>query len=282
MKLRCGDRWLNLDEPRVMGVLNLTPDSFSDGGQFLEPRLALERARQMVEEGAAIVDVGAESTRPGAEGVDEDAELKRLMPVLEQLCGELDAIISVDTNKPRVMREAIAAGAHLINDVRGFCSEEAVAAVADSDVATCVMHMRGEPRNMQKDPKYTEVVREIRGFLKERARELEAAGVDSERILLDPGFGFGKTQEHNLTLLRELGAFAASGYPVLVGMSRKSMIGRILDQPVDERVHGSVAAATLAAWLGASVVRAHDVAATLDALKVVAAVRSEADARGVA
>lgn len=278
--LQCGRRRLDLSEPRVMGVLNLTPDSFSDGGRHLDPERALERAHQMVEEGAHIIDVGAESTRPGAEGVDEDAELERLMPVLERLSGNVDAIVSVDTNKPGVMRQAVAAGADMINDVRGFADPESMAIAAETDVAVCIMHMRGEPRNMQKDPRYGEVVREVRGFLKERAQALEEAGVDSGRIAVDPGFGFGKTLAHNLTMLRELGAFSASGYPVLVGMSRKSMIGQVLDRPVEERLHGSVAVATLAGWLGASIVRVHDVRPTVDALRMVAAVHDETSLAG--
>lgn len=263
-----------------MGVLNLTPDSFSDGGRHLDPERALERAHQMVEEGARIIDVGAESTRPGAEGVDEDAELERLMPVLERLCGQVDAIVSVDTNKPEVMRRAVAAGADMINDVRGFSDPESIAMAAESDVGLCIMHMRGEPRNMQKDPSYGEVVREVRSFLKDRALALEEAGVASGRIAMDPGFGFGKTLGHNLTMLRELGAFSASGYPVLVGMSRKSMIGQILDKPVDERLYGSLAVATLAGWLGASIVRVHDVGPTVDALRMVGAVRDESTLAG--
>jgi len=274
MKLRCGTRELDLSRPRVMGVLNLTPDSFSDGGRFVNRDKALAHARAMLDEGAAIIDIGGESTRPGAEPVDESEEMDRVIPVLEHLRGECDAILSVDTCKPAVMRAAVAAGADLINDVRGFSDPEAVAAVAGSEVGVCIMHMRGEPRNMQSNPRYREVVREVRAFLREQAEALESAGVVRERILLDPGFGFGKSLDHNLSLLRELGAFAASGYPVLVGMSRKSMIGQVLDRPVEERLAGSLAVATLSAWLGASVVRAHDVRPTSDALKMVGAVRA--------
>ena len=274
MKLRCGTRELDLSRPRVMGVLNLTPDSFSDGGRFVNLDEALTHARAMMDEGAAIIDIGGESTRPGAEPVGEDEELNRVLPVLERLRGECDAILSVDTCKPAVMRAAAAAGADLINDVRGFRDPDAIAAVAESDVGVCVMHMQGEPRNMQAEPRYREVVREVRAFLRDQAEALESAGVARERILLDPGFGFGKSLDHNLSLLRELGAFAASGYPVLVGMSRKSMIGQVLDRPVEERLAGSLAVATLSAWLGASVVRAHDVGPTRDVLKMVAAVRA--------
>lgn len=276
MKLRCRNRELDLSRPRVMGVLNVTDDSFSDGGRFNAPDRALERALEMVSEGADIIDIGGESTRPGASPVAESEEVDRVVPVLERLRGATDAFISVDTNKPSVMRAAIAAGADIINDVRGFKDPASMDVVADSEAAACVMHMQGEPRNMQANPQYREVVREVRGFLVDQAGALEARGMGADRILIDPGFGFGKTLTHNFTLLRELGAFAASRYPVLVGMSRKSMIGQVIDRPVDQRIHGSVAVATLAAWLGASVVRAHDVAATRDALALVNAVRLSA------
>lgn len=276
MKLNCGRRQLDLSRPRVMGVLNVTPDSFSDGGQYVEPAVALERALAMEAEGAEIIDIGGESTRPGATPVSEDDEIRRVVPILEKLRGETDALLSVDTCKPVVMRAAIEAGADIINDVRGFKDPEAMGVVADSDVAVCVMHMQGEPRNMQADPHYREVVREVRGFLLDQGEALESHGVSRERIMIDPGFGFGKTLHHNMTMLRELGAFAASRYPVLVGMSRKSMLGKVTDRPVEERVHASIAVATLAAWLGASVVRAHDVAATRDAMLMVDAVRASA------
>jgi dihydropteroate synthase len=273
MKLHCGRRELDLTRPRVMGVLNVTPDSFSDGGCFDHPRMAIARARQMIAEGAAIIDVGGESTRPGARAVGAQEEMERVLPVIEALRGEVDAIISVDTSKPEVMRAAVEAGADMINDVRGFRDEASQAAAATLDAGLCVMHMQGEPRTMQEAPQYCEIVREVRAFLCERAEALEERGVDPERIMIDPGFGFGKTLEHNLLLLRELGAFGASGYPVLVGMSRKSMIGQVLDRPVDQRVSGSLAVASLATWLGASVIRAHDVAATVDAVTMVSAVR---------
>ncbi|MDQ2069125.1 dihydropteroate synthase [Natronospira bacteriovora] len=274
MKLQCGRRELDLSRPRVMGVLNLTPDSFSDGGRFQNPRVAIDHARHMLEAGAAIIDIGGESTRPGSRAVNESEELERIIPILEALRADTDAILSVDTCKPAVMQAAIEAGADIINDVRGFRDPETVDVVAGADVGICIMHMQGEPRNMQADPRYREVVREIRGFLRDRAETVEAAGVARERILIDPGFGFGKTLEHNLTMLRELGAFCASDYPVLVGMSRKSMIGQVLDRPVEQRLAGSLAVATLAAWLGAAVVRAHDVAETRDVLKMVEAVRA--------
>lgn len=276
MKLNCGDRQLDVSRPHVMGVLNVTPDSFSDGGRYVDPDVALERALTMEAEGAAIIDIGGESTRPGATPVSEDDEIRRVVPILERLRGETDALLSVDTCKPVVMRAAVEAGVDIINDVRGFKDPEAMDVIASSRVAVCVMHMQGEPRNMQTDPRYREVVREVRGFLLDQAEALESRGVARERIMIDPGFGFGKTLEHNMTMLRELGAFAASRYPVLVGMSRKSMIGKVIDRPVEERVHGSVAVATLAAWLGASIVRAHDVAATRDALMMVEAARANA------
>jgi len=274
MKLDCGRVQLDLSRPRVMGVLNRTPDSFSDGGHFLASQSALDHAREMLQNGADMIDIGGESTRPGAEAVSEQEEIDRVLPLLESLRGETDAVLSVDTSKPAVMRAAINAGADLINDVRGFAEPESIEVLADSQVAACIMHMQGQPRTMQHSPRYREVVREVRGFLTERAERLETAGVNRRRLLIDPGFGFGKTLDHNLTLLRELGAFSASGYPVLVGMSRKSMIGAVLEREVDERLYGSVAVATLAAWLGASVVRVHDVAETRDALKMVAAVRA--------
>jgi len=274
MKLQCGRRELDLSQTRIMGVLNRTPDSFSDGGDFLDCDEALSHAQAMVEAGAEIIDIGGESTRPGSQGVSAQEEIDRVIPVLERLRPACEAILSVDTTKATVMRAAIDAGADLINDVRGFRDPASIQAVADSDVAVCVMHMQGEPRNMQANPHYREVVREVRSFLLQQAEALEAAGVSRRRILLDPGFGFGKTLDHNLTLLRELGAFSASGYPVLAGMSRKSMIGHVIDRPVDERLHGSISVATLASWLGASVVRVHDVAATRDALRMVAAVKA--------
>ncbi|MCP1726988.1 dihydropteroate synthase [Natronospira proteinivora] len=274
MRLQCGHRELDLSQARIMGVLNRTPDSFSDGGDYIDRDKALAHAQAMVEAGADIIDIGGESTRPGSRGVSEQEEIDRVIPVLERLRPETDAILSVDTTKPAVMRAALEAGVDLINDVRGFKDPASIEAVKDSDVAVCVMHMQGEPRNMQANPQYREVVREVRGFLMAQAETLEAAGVSRRRILVDPGFGFGKTLNHNLTLLRELGAFSASGYPVLVGMSRKSMIGHVIDRPVDERLYGSLSVATLAAWLGASVVRVHDVAATRDALKMMAAVKA--------
>ena len=266
--LRCGDKTLDLTRPRVMGILNVTPDSFSDGGRYGTLDAAMERARRMVEEGADIIDVGGESTRPGAAGVDAAEEMRRVVPVIEALRTELPAIVSVDTSKPEVMRAAVAAGAGLINDVRALRAPGALEAVAQTQAAVCLMHMHGEPRTMQQNPHYGDVVQEVAVFLEERARVCVAAGISRDRILIDPGFGFGKTLQHNLTLLRHLPALRPLGFPLLVGLSNKSMFGQLLDAPVEKRVFGSVAAATVAVWLGVAVVRAHDVRATADALHV--------------
>jgi dihydropteroate synthase len=276
--LRCADRDLVLDRPRVMGILNVTPDSFSDGGRFYDrgPELSLiiDTARAMLEAGADILDVGGESTRPGAEPVPEDEECRRVMPVIERL-HELGTIISVDTCKPGVARRAVRAGAHLVNDVTGMRNPEMVAAAAEGSAAICIMHMRGEPRTMQLDPRYDDVVAEIRDYLAERVAVCRAAGICRERMLLDPGFGFGKRLEHNLALLRRLEEVRVDDLPLLAGLSRKSMIGLITGRAVDERLGGSVAAALLAAQRGADILRVHDVAATVDALKVLEAMQAE-------
>lgn len=259
-----------------MGVLNVTPDSFSDGGRFLEHAAALEQAQRMVAEGADIIDIGGESTRPGSMPVDTAEELRRVVPVIETLSGRIDRTISIDTAKPEVMRAAVAAGAGLINDVSALRAPGAPDIVAELGVPVCLMHMKGEPRSMQLNPQYADVVSEVRDFLLERARAAEAAGVKRENILLDPGFGFGKTLEHNLALLRHLEKFTACGYPVLVGMSRKSMVGALLDTPVDDRVFGSITLAAIAAMKGAAVIRVHDVKPTRDALKICGAVMAAA------
>lgn len=256
-----------------MGVVNVTPDSFSDGGRFLDARKAIEQGRRLVEEGAAILDIGGESTRPGAEPVSADEELRRVIPVIEGLAGGA-AILSIDTSKPEVMRAAAAAGAGLINDVYALRLPGALEVAAESGCAVCVMHMQGEPRTMQKEPRYGDVVNEVKAFLVERAQSCRAAGIPAERIAIDPGFGFGKTLEHNAALLRGLDALTATGWPMLVGLSRKSMLGRILgasgaQRPASERVYGSLALAVMAVLKGARIVRAHDVAATVDALKTV-------------
>ncbi|AHE99025.1 dihydropteroate synthase [Thioalkalivibrio paradoxus] len=269
LTLDCSGRRLRLDRPRIMGVLNVTPDSFSDGGRFLEPEAAVAHARAMVEAGADIIDVGGESTRPGSEPVPFEEELRRVIPVLTALRAALPVPLSIDTSKPEVMRAAVAAGAGLINDVNGLRAPGALAAAADSAAAICVMHMRGTPRSMQREPRYDDVLREVCGFLAERASALRGLGVPADRIVLDPGFGFGKTLEHNVALFRGLAELVSLGYPVLVGVSRKSMLGAILgDRPVEGRVTASAVAAALAAGYGARIVRVHDVAATADALAV--------------
>jgi dihydropteroate synthase len=250
-----------------MGIVNVTPNSFSDGGRFFDTSRAVEHALSMRADGADIVDIGGESTRPGAEPVSVDEELDRVMPVLAPLVRE-GVCVSVDTLKPEVMRAAIAAGAAIVNDVNAFRAPGAAEAVAGSGAGICVMHMQGTPATMQVAPHYDDVVGEVAAFLLERAAALEAAGVARERIVLDPGFGFGKTLEHNRTLFRALPRLAALGYPLLVGVSRKRMIGDLTGRGVDERAAGSVAAALLAAQNGASVVRVHDVRETVDALKV--------------
>jgi dihydropteroate synthase len=273
MLLDCAGKSLDLSQPQVMGVLNVTPDSFSDGGDFFSTALALERAWRMVEEGAAIIDVGGESTRPGAQPVPLDEELRRVLPVIEALHDSLPVPVSIDTRKPQVMRAAVAAGAGLINDVNALRAEGAVAVASELAVPVCLMHMQGEPESMQAAPRYTDVVDEVIGFLLDRAQACIAAGVAREKILLDPGFGFGKTAEHNLRLLRHLDRLTGQGYPVLVGLSRKSLIGQILDLPVDKRLYASVALAVLAVWQGAAIVRCHDVRETREAIRMCRAVR---------
>ncbi len=271
MRLVCRGSVLDLERPVVMGVLNVTPDSFSDGGRYLDPDSALVHAERMVEEGAAIIDVGGESTRPGAAAVTAEEEIRRVVPVIERIAGHLPVTVSVDASKPEVMRAAMAAGAGMINDVRALRSPGALEAAASSGAAVCLMHMQGEPDSMQADPRYTDVVAEVRGHLRARADACRDAGMPRERICLDPGIGFGKRPEHNLALLRELRELATLGYPLLVGVSRKSLIGIITGRPAGERVAGSIVMAALCAERGARILRAHDVAATVDALKVVEA-----------
>ena len=273
MKLTCGDTVLDLAEPCVMGVLNVTPDSFSDGGRYADLAAAVARGVAMVEEGAAIIDVGGESTRPGAAAVSVQEELARVIPVIEQLAARVAVPISVDTSKPAVMSAAIAAGATLVNDVRALREPGALDAVARTGAAVCLMHMQGEPRTMQASPAYEDVVAEVRRFLDGRVEASVAAGIARERICVDPGIGFGKLPEHNLALLAGLGRLADPAIPVLVGVSRKSLIGIITGRPAAERLAGSVAFAALAASRGAAIIRAHDVAATVDAVKVASALR---------
>ncbi|WJW76466.1 dihydropteroate synthase [Thiohalobacter sp. IOR34] len=274
MPLDCNGRPLWLDRPQVMGVLNVTPDSFSDGGRFSGRDAALAHARAMAEAGAAVIDVGGESTRPGAAPVSEQEELDRVLPVIEALAAEIELPLSIDTSKPGVMRAAVAAGAGLINDVRALREPGALQAAAELGVPLCLMHMQGEPRSMQQAPSYGDVLAEVQAFLLERAAACQAAGVPREHILLDPGFGFGKTVEHNLSLLKHLDRLAAAGYPLLVGLSRKSLIGAVLGLPVADRLHPSVALAVIAAWQGARLIRVHDVAATVQALGMCAAVQA--------
>jgi dihydropteroate synthase len=264
-----------------MGILNLTPDSFSDGGRFhVDGRLDIGRveaaAIAMVAAGATLLDLGGESTRPGAAPVPEQEELDRVLPVLQRLRG-IDAVLSVDTRKAVVARQSLASGAQLVNDVTGFSEPDMRAAVANSNAALCIMHMRGEPRSMQVAPEYEDVTGEIRTFLADRVDACVAAGVGRDRILVDPGFGFGKTIAHNLQLLRDLSQFTSLGCPILVGVSRKRMIGDLTGRAADARMPGSIAAALLAVQRGARVIRAHDVAATVDALKVLSAVEEEFD-----
>jgi dihydropteroate synthase len=271
--LRCGDKTLDLARPVVMGVLNVTPDSFSDGGRFLPVDAAVAHGLRLVEEGAGIIDIGGESTRPGAAPVSVEEELRRVVPVVERLSRATQAVISVDTSKPEVIREAAAAGAGLINDVRALTEPGALQAAAASGSAICLMHMQGDPRTMQRAPSYVDVVKEVKAFLAEHVQRCRAAGVSADRIVVDPGFGFGKTLEHNLELLRRLRDLQSES-PVLVGLSRKSMVGTLTGRSAAERVHGSIALAVIAAINGARIFRAHDVAATVDALKIVDAVGS--------
>ncbi len=275
--LRCGGRSLDWAGPLVMGVVNVTPDSFSDGGRYLQTEQALERALAVAAQGAAAIDLGGESTRPGAEPVSVQEELRRVIPLVQRLRPLTSIVISVDTSKPEVMRAAVSAGADLINDVYALRVPGAIEAVAKSDCAICLMHMQGEPRTMQRAPHYADVVSEVRAFLAERVEACRAAGIASERIVLDPGFGFGKTLEHNLTLLRRLSEVRVAGLPILAGLSRKFMIGTLTGKSAEDRVHGSVAAGLIAAQRGANILRVHDVAATVDALKVLQAVAGRSD-----
>lgn len=273
MFLCCGKFQLPLDRPLIMGVVNVTPDSFSDGGKYIELKHALTHARALIAEGADLLDIGGESTRPGAEPVSLEEERRRVLPVIEALA-DAAIPISVDTQKPALMREAVAAGASMVNDVCGFRAPGAFEAVAASQAAICIMHMQGGPRTMQHDPHYADVIQDVRGYLTERVRAAEAAGIARDRIVVDPGFGFGKTQAHNLALLRQLGKFKNLGGVLLAGLSRKSLLGKITGREPADRVFASVAAAIIAVQNGAQMVRVHDVAATRDALAVLRAVES--------
>ncbi len=271
MEMNFAGRTLDMSGCHVMGILNVTPDSFSDGGRFNQVDAALARAREMADDGAVFIDVGGESTRPGATPVSLEEELARVCPVVEAIARELDVIVSVDTSSPQVMAEVAKLGAGMINDVRALQREGAPEAAARADVPVCVMHIQGEPDTMQDDPRYRNVRREVSSFLTERVRVIEKAGVRPDNIILDPGFGFGKSPRHNLQLLASLEQLQLLGHPVLVGLSRKSMLGHITGREVGERLPASLAAATISAMKGASVIRVHDVRETVDAIKVVMA-----------
>ena len=273
LNIDCAGRLLDLSRPRIMGVLNVTPDSFSDGGDFIAPEKAVARAVQMVEEGAAIIDVGGESTRPGAPPVSPEDELQRVIPVVEALYATVSVPISIDTRKPEVMQAAVAAGAGLINDVNALQQPGALEMAASLEVPVCLMHMQGNPDTMQDMPAYNDVVDEVTAFLAARAEVCMQYGISREHILLDPGFGFGKTTTHNLLLLQQLQRLVEIGFPVLVGLSRKSLIGKVLELPVDNRLYPGVALAVLAVWKGAALVRCHDVRATREAIEMCQAVR---------
>jgi dihydropteroate synthase len=268
--LRLGD--LSLECPAVMGILNVTPDSFSDGGRFTAPSVALERAERMVEQGAAIIDIGGESTRPGASDVGEREEIERVVPVIEAIRDNLDIPVAIDTSKPGVMRAAVGAGAALVNDVRALRVAGALEAAAELQKPVCLMHMQGQPRTMQQAPRYDDVVAEVTQFLRERMAECVKAGLGQDLLVLDPGFGFGKTPANNIELLANLRQLLGIGRPLLIGVSRKSTLGAITGREVDQRLPAGLAAAVMAVERGASIVRAHDVAETVDALRIAAAV----------
>jgi dihydropteroate synthase len=274
MQLLCGAFKLDLSCPKVMGIVNVTPDSFSDGGRYVSFSNAIDHARQLIEDGADMLDIGGESTRPGAAEVGEQEELDRVLPVIEGLRG-IAVPISIDTWKPAVMRAAIKAGATMVNDVNALQAEGAIQAVATSDAAVCLMHKQGTPQSMQQHPSYDDVVLEVADFMRQRIAAVTAAGVGRDRIVIDPGFGFGKSLAHNLALLCELEAFTKLGLPVLAGLSRKSMLGAITGREVGERLAASVAAAMLAVQRGAAIVRVHDVRETVDALKILNAVNGD-------
>jgi len=278
--LNCAGRMLDLNRVQVMGILNVTPDSFSDGGRLysaneLSLDMALQQAGKMVAAGATIIDVGGESTRPGAEPVSVQEELDRVIPVVEKIVAELDVVISIDTSSAEVITAGAAAGAGLINDVRALQREGALEAAARTDLPICLMHMQGEPKTMQQQPGYDDVVEDISEFLRQRIAACEAAGISSERLILDPGFGFGKTLEHNLTLLNRLEDMHRYGLPLLVGTSRKSMIGNVLNREPEQRLAGSLATVALAVYKGAHILRVHDVAETVDVVRMTEAVKQE-------
>jgi dihydropteroate synthase len=273
-RLPCGNRVLDLSHTHVMGILNVTPDSFSDGGRFGQVDAALRHAQAMVAAGATLIDVGGESTRPGARAVSPLEELERVAPIVERIHRELDVIISVDTSTPAVMRETARLGAGLINDVRSLRRDGALDAAAATGLPVCLMHMLGEPGTMQNDPHYDNLIGDVTEFLAERIAQCAAVGIAPERLILDPGFGFAKTLQHNLSLFKHMESLHALGRPLLVGVSRKSMIGLALNRPVGERLHGGLALAALAVVKGARILRVHDVAETVDVVRMIAAVES--------
>ncbi len=269
MLFRCGKHTLDLTRPRVMGILNVTPDSFSDGGRYAATESAITHGLRLVEEGADILDIGGESTRPGATPVLLEEELRRVLPVIEGLAARVRVPLAIDTCKPQVMRAAVGAGASMINDINALQAPGALEAAAETDAGVCLMHMQGTPQTMQADPHYDDVVREVRDFLCARRDAALAAGIAAGRIVLDPGFGFGKRTVHNLALLRALPELCALGAPLLVGLSRKSVLGQVTGNDVDARLYASLAAAVVSVMKGAAIVRVHDVRATVDALKVI-------------
>lgn len=273
-RLVCGKYALALDRPLVMGIVNVTPDSFSDGGKFLDKRAAIMHARRMVEDGADILDIGGESTRPGAKPASLSEELDRVLPIIEALASE-GVPLSIDTQKPEVMGAALAAGASMVNDVNALQAPGALQVVASSNAGICLMHKQGDPETMQQQPQYHDVLSDVREFLADRANAVMATGVKAERIVIDPGFGFGKTVAHNLMLLRNLYHFLELGFPVMAGLSRKSTLGAITGRDVDDRMAASIAAALIAAQKGAKILRVHDVKETVDALKILDAVGGE-------
>ena len=267
--MQFGKHFVDLSQSHVMGILNVTPDSFSDGGKHANVTQAVEHAHRMLDDGATFIDIGGESTRPGAPDVSLQEELDRTIPVIEAVAKNSDVVISIDTSKAEVMREAVNAGAGLINDVRALQEPGALEAAATAAVPVCLMHMKGQPRTMQNNPEYSDVIEEVSQFLIARTKVCEQAGIAKESILFDPGYGFGKTLEHNYALVKHLPDIMSLGFPVLVGMSRKSMIGNLLNRKVDERLAGSVSLATIVAQMGAQIIRVHDVKETADAVNIV-------------
>ena len=267
--MQFGKYFIDLSQPQVMGILNVTPDSFSDGGKHTNVSQALDHALRMIEEGATFIDIGGESTRPGAPDVSLQEELDRTIPVIEAVAKNTPCVISIDTSKADVMREAVNAGAGLINDVRALQEPGALQVAAEAQVPVCLMHMQGQPRTMQQSPEYDDVVNDVGQFLLARTKVCEEAGIAKDKILFDPGYGFGKSLEHNYTLVKHLPSLMKLGYPVLVGMSRKSMIGNLLNRKVDERLAGSISLATIVAQMGAHIIRVHDVKETADAVNIV-------------